>query len=36
MKGPASVMSRFIDLCDREGAPYWQVIESLMDKADVG
>ena len=36
MKGPASVMGRFIDLCDREGAPYWQVIESLMDKANVG
>jgi hypothetical protein len=36
MKGPASVMSRFIDLCDREGAPYWQVIENLMDKAEGG
>lgn len=32
MKGPASVMGRFIELCDRENAPYWQVIENLMDR----
>ncbi|WP_085811262.1 hypothetical protein [Sphingomonas sp. TZW2008] len=34
MKGPASVMSRFIELCDRENAPYWQVIENLMDRTE--
>ncbi len=34
VKGPLSVMSRFIEYCDRERLPYWQAIEKLMDQAE--
>ncbi|MEP9404413.1 hypothetical protein [Sphingomonas sp. VNH70] len=34
VKGPVSVMARFVEYCDRERLPYWQAIERLMDKAD--
>jgi hypothetical protein len=34
VKGPLSVMGRFIEYCDRERLPYWQAIEKLMDQAE--
>jgi hypothetical protein len=34
MKGPVSVLQRFIDYCDAQGLPYWQVIEKLMDESE--
>lgn len=33
VKGPVSVMGRFVEYCDRERLPYWQAIEKLMDLA---
>ena len=34
VKGPVSVMARFVEYCDRERLPYWQAIEKLMDRAE--
>jgi len=34
VKGPVSVMGRFVEYCDRERLPYWQAIEKLMDLAE--
>ena len=34
VKGPLSVMGRFIEYCDRERLPYWQAIEKLLDQAE--
>ncbi len=34
MKGPVSVMARFVEYCDRERLPYWQAIEKLLDQVE--